>query len=96
MALALITGMTLLLDSTESQPFLSLMFEVTSAMGIVGMSLGNGETLSLSALFTDFGKVMIMLSMLLGRFGPLMIGLFAVQTSVHKPYRYAQARVVIG
>ena len=96
MALALITGMTLLLDSTESQPFLSLMFEVTSAMGIVGMSLGNGETLSLSALFTDFGKVMIMLSMLLGRFGPLMIGLFAVKTSVHKPYRYAQARVVIG
>jgi len=96
MALALITGMTLLLASTESQPFLSLMFEVTSAMGIVGMSLGDGDTRSLSALFTDFGKVMIMLSMLLGRFGPLMIGLFAVKTSVHKPYRFAQSRVVIG
>jgi len=96
LALAMITGMTLLLDSTESQPFLFLMFEVTSAMGIVGMSLGNGETLSLSALFTDFGKVMIMLSMLLGRFGPLMIGLFAIKTAVSKPYRYAQARVIIG
>jgi len=96
LALGLITGMTLLLDSTESQPFLSLMFEVTSAMGIVGMSLGNGETLSLSALFTDFGKIMIMLSMLVGRFGPLMIGLFAVKTAVTKPYRYAQGRVVIG
>ncbi len=96
MALALITGMTLLLASTESQPFLSLMFEVTSAMGIVGMSLGDGEAQSLSALLTDFGKVMIMLSMLLGRFGPLMIGLFAVKTSVHKPYRLAQSRVVIG
>ncbi len=96
MALALITGMTLLLASTESQPFLSLMFEVTSAMGIVGMSLGDGDTRSLSALLTDFGKVMIMLSMLLGRFGPLMIGLFAVKTSVHKPYRFAQSRVVIG
>ena len=96
LALVLITGMTLLLDSTESQAFLSLMFEVTSAMGIVGMSLGNGETLSLSALFTDFGKVMIILSMLLGRFGPLMIGLFAVKASVPKAYRYAQARVVIG
>lgn len=96
LALALITGMTLLLDSTETQSFLALMFEVTSAMGIVGLSLGNGETSSLSALFTDFGKVMIMLSMLLGRFGPLMVGLFAIKTSVHKPYRYAQARVVIG
>lgn len=96
LALALITGMTLLLSSIESQPFLSLMFEVTSAMGIVGMSLGDGEARSLSALLTDFGKVMIMLSMLLGRFGPLMIGLFAVKTSVPKLYRYAQARVVIG
>ncbi len=95
-ALALITGMTLLLASTESQPFLSLMFEVTSAMGIVGMSLGDGETRSLSALLTDFGKVMIMLSMLLGRFGPLLIGLSAVKTSIHKPYRLAQSRVVIG
>jgi trk system potassium uptake protein TrkH len=96
LALALITGMTLLLASTESQPFLSLMFEVTSAMGIVGLSLGDGGTRSLSALLTDFGKVMIMLSMLLGRFGPLMIGLFAVKTFAHKPYRLAQSRVVIG
>ncbi len=96
MALALITGMTLLLASTETQPFLSLMFEVTSAMGIVGMSLGDGGARSLSALLTDFGKIMIMLSMLLGRFGPLMIGLFAVKTSTHKPYRLAQSRVVIG
>ncbi len=96
LALALITGMTLLLTSTESQPFLSLMFEVTSAMGIVGMSLGDGGSRSLSALLTDFGKVMIMLSMLLGRFGPLVIGLSAVKTSVHKRYRYAQSRVVIG
>jgi len=95
-ALTLITGMTLLLASTESQPFLSLMFEVTSAMGIVGMSLGDGGTRSLSALLTDFGKVMIMLSMLLGRFGPLLIGLSAIKTSVHKRYRYAQSRVVIG
>ncbi|MDH5427107.1 MAG: TrkH family potassium uptake protein [Nitrospirota bacterium] len=96
LALALITGMTLLLASTESQPFLSLMFEVTSAMGIVGLSLGDGATRSLSALLTDFGKVMIMLSMLLGRFGPLMIGLFAVKTTAHKRYRFAQSRVVIG
>jgi trk system potassium uptake protein TrkH len=96
LALALITGMTLLLASTESQPFLSLMFEVTSAMGIVGMSLGDGDSRSLSALLTDFGKVMIMLSMLLGRFGPLMIGLFAVKTIAHKRYRFAQSRVVIG
>ena len=40
--------------------------------------------------------VLIPPAMLLGRFGPLMIGLFAVQTSVPKRYRFAQSRVVIG
>ncbi|NKB82570.1 MAG: hypothetical protein GKS05_11910 [Nitrospirales bacterium] len=96
LALTMITLFTLLLSFTEHRPFLSIMFEVTSAMGIVGMSLGDDEGRSLSALFTDFGKVTIILCMLLGRFGPLMIGLFAIKTAVHTPYRYAESRVVIG
>jgi trk system potassium uptake protein len=95
-ALALITFMTLLLSSIEAQPFLSLMFEVTSALGIVGMSLGDGKASSLSALLTDFGKLMIIVSMVIGRFGPLLIGLFAVKTASKKLYRYAESRVVIG
>ena len=96
LALTMITTVTLLLAYTEDRPFLSLMFEVTSAMGIVGMSLGDGGSRSLSSLLTDFGKVMIILSMLLGRFGPLMIGLFAVKSMVHTRYRYPESRVVIG
>lgn len=96
LALTMITFVTLLLAYTEEKPFLSLMFEVTSAMGIVGMSLGDGESRSLSALLTDFGKVMVMLSMLLGRFGPLMIGLFAVKTAVRTRYRYPESKIVIG
>ena len=39
---------------------------------------------------------MIILSMLLGRFGPLMIGLFAVKTAVRTGYRYPESRIVIG
>lgn len=96
MALTMITFVTLVLASTEERPFLSLMFEVTSAMGIVGMSLGDGGSRSLSAVLTDFGKIMIILSMLLGRFGPLMIGLFAFKTAVRTGYRYPESRVVIG
>ena len=95
-AFAMITTVTLVLDFTEDQPFLALMFEVTSALGIVGMSLGDGANHSFSASFTDFGKIMIITSMLLGRFGPLMIGLFAVKTVVHDRYRLPQSRVVIG
>ncbi len=96
MALTMITFVTLLLAHTEQRPFLGVMFEVTSAMGIVGLSLGDGGARSFSALLTDFGKVMIIFSMLLGRFGPLMIGLFALRTPARATYRYPQARVIIG
>jgi len=96
LAFSIITVTTLILDYSESQPFLALMFEVTSSMGIVGMSLGDGAGRSLSALLTDFGKIMIIFSMLLGRFGPLMIGLFAMKKAAHKRYHYPEARVVIG
>ena len=95
-ALTMITTTTLMLAFTEERPFLALMFEVTSAMGIVGMSLGDGANHSLSGSLTDFGKVMIIVSMLLGRFGPLMIGLFAVKTAVHTRYRFPESRIVIG
>lgn len=96
LAFTTITLFTLALAFTEDQPFLGVMFEVTSAMGIVGMSLGDGGSRSLSALLTDFGKMVIIVSMLLGRFGPLLIGLFAVQTTTPSRYRYPESRVLIG
>lgn len=96
LAFTTITLFTLALAFTEERPFLSIMFEVTSAMGIVGMSLGDGDGRSFSALLTDFGKLVIIVSMLLGRFGPLLIGLFAVQTTIPARYRYPESRVLIG
>ena len=96
LALGLVTGFTMLLSYAESQSFLAIMFEVASAAGTVGLSVGNGGVLSLSALFSDFGKCVIMATMFLGRLGPLAIGLFAVKTHEDLRYRYAQARVVLG
>jgi trk system potassium uptake protein TrkH len=96
LALGLVTGFTMLLSYSESQPFLRIMFEVASAAGTVGLSTGNGGVLSLSALFSDFGKGVIIVTMFLGRLGPLAIGLFAVKTHEDLRYRYAQARVVLG
>ena len=96
LALTMITLFTLMLTFSEGRSFLSLMFEVTSAMGIVGMSLGDDAGRSFSALLTDFGKVVIITSMLMGRFGPLLIGLFAVQTTTPSRYRYPEARIMIG
>lgn len=96
LALGLVTGFTMLLSYSESQSFLKIMFEVASAAGTVGLSTGNGGVLSLSALFSDFGKCVIIATMFLGRLGPLAIGLFAVKTHEDLRYRYAQARVVLG
>ena len=96
LAFTAITVFTLVLAFTEERPFLSIMFEVTSAMGIVGMSLGDGAGRSLSALFTDFGKAVIIVSMLLGRFGPLLIGLFAMHTITPPRSRVPESRIMIG
>ncbi len=96
LAMATVTLFTLLLAYTEGRPFLSLMFEVTSAIGIVGLSVGDGGARSLSALFTDTGKLVIIVSMLLGRFGPLTIGMFSIKTYTQMRYRYPESKVVIG
>jgi trk system potassium uptake protein TrkH len=96
LAMATVTFNTLLLAYTEDQTFLSLMFEVTSAIGTVGLSVGDGGVRSLSALFSNHGKVIIIVTMLLGRFGPLIVGLFAVKTHSQMRYRYPESRVVIG
>ena len=96
LAWGLVTGFTMVLSYSEKQEFLRLLFEVASAAGTAGLSTGNGGVLSLSALFSDFGKCIIIVTMFIGRLGPLTLGLFAVRTHKELRYRYAEARVVIG
>jgi len=93
---SLVAFFTLVLSYMEGGSFLSILFEVTSALGVVGLSLGDGMGRSFSADFTDFGKFILIICMLLGRFGPLMIGLFALKGPSHSLYRYPQSRIVIG
>jgi trk system potassium uptake protein TrkH len=96
LAWGLVTGFTMVLSYSESQEFLRILFEVASAAGTVGLSTGNGGVLSFSALFSEFGKCIIIVTMFIGRLGPLVLGLFAVRTHKELRYRYAEARVVIG
>lgn len=44
---------------------------MASAFGTVGVSIGNGGTMSLSANFDDFGKLLITFMMIAGRIGIL-------------------------
>ncbi len=70
--------------------FLELLFEVVSAFGTVGLSVG--VTSKLSAL----GKLILVVVMFVGRLGPLSI---AVALSVRQPrsaIQYAEENVIIG
>lgn len=96
LAMMLVTGETLLLLYTEGQPFLRTLFEVTSAAGTVGMSTGDGAGRSFCAVFTDFGKSVIILTMLLGRIGPLLIGMSAMAQAHRSRVRYPEGKIVIG
>jgi trk system potassium uptake protein TrkH len=96
LAWGLVTGFTMLLSYSEGQDFLRILFEVASAAGTVGFSTGNDGGLSFSAMFSDFGKTVIIASMFIGRLGPLGLGLFAVRTHEELRYRYAAAPVVVG
>jgi len=59
-------------DSTFS--FLKVLFEVVSAFGTVGMSMGYSQgPCSFSALFSDGSKYLIILTMFFGRIGPLIL-----------------------
>ncbi|NJN47949.1 MAG: hypothetical protein HC808_17370 [Candidatus Competibacteraceae bacterium] len=59
-------------DSTFS--FTKVMFEVVSAFGTVGLSMGFSQgSSSFSALFSDTSKYLIMVTMFFGRIGPLVL-----------------------
>lgn len=96
LAFGLTTGMTLVLQVSEGKDFLRTLFEVASAFGTVGLSTGDGGGLSFSALFSDFGKLAVVLTMMIGRIGPLTVGVALIRTDEHRRFRFPPERVLIG
>ncbi|GKS14562.1 K+ transporter Trk [Paenibacillus chitinolyticus] len=89
-ALFLVIFVTMLLSTTEDHEFLMILYEVTSAFGTVGLTLG------LTTKLTVFGKVMIALTMFAGRLGPLTLA-YALQPKAEKElYRYPEGKITIG
>lgn len=75
--------------------FINILFEVSSAFATVGVSTGDGGTLSLSALFSNESKLIIILLMITGR-----IGIFAFLISIftqekEKFLKYPQGKVYL-
>lgn len=92
MATLLIFVVVSLLTLTEKADFLTLLFEVTSAFGTVGLSLG------VTPHLTIIGKIAIMLTMFTGRVGPLTVG-FALSRKIQGAQvsmKYPEEKIIIG
>ena len=79
----------------ENGRYLSILFEVTSAIGTVGLSVGDGGVRSLSATFSPLGKLIISFIMLAGRVGPLTLACAFFEQRGRR-YRYPEGRIAIG
>ncbi|HZJ84434.1 MAG TPA: TrkH family potassium uptake protein [Syntrophomonadaceae bacterium] len=79
-----------LLTITEDMDFLDLLFETTSAFATVGLS--RGVTLFLSPL----GKLIIAITMYIGRVGPLTMAFALSRSSGKKKYRYSEENITVG
>jgi len=90
LSLALVTVFTLALMITETAPFRSILFEVVSAFGTVGLSLGITPTL------TSVGKVLLSVLMYVGRIGPLTVAMIVGEHMVRTKYKYPEERIMVG
>ena len=80
-----------ILSLTEKTDLLTVLFEVTSAFGTVGLSLGITPNL------TDVGKMAIILTMFIGRVGPLTLAFVLSQKKDKKAHiKYPDEKIMIG
>ncbi len=86
--LILFFGLFLLVIGNDGE-FLTLAFEVVSAFGTVGLSMGATDTLD------GLGRAVIILIMFLGRVGPLVLGFF-LATQVRPRVRYPKGQIYLG
>ncbi len=89
-AFGLVILATMILSTTEDHGFLMILFEVTSAFGTVGLTMG------LTAQLTVAGKIIIILMMFIGRLGPLTLTYALGPKKNRALYRNAEGKIIIG
>ena len=87
--LVFLVALTLVFSQTGFD-FIDLFFETVSAFGTVGLSTG------LTSELSSWGHVILIVTMFVGRLGPITIGIALAQQTRRDLYRYAQERVTIG
>jgi len=85
----LFSGAMLLLHY-EGGNFLEVLFEITSALGTVGLSLGLTGKLGVS------GKVIVIIWMLIGRIGPAILVLLLLREKKMRRVEYPVEKILMG
>ena len=86
----LIIAVSFVLTVTEPANFLDVLFETTSAFATVGSSR------ALTPNLTNFGKIVILLTMYAGRVGPLTMAYVFSRKSRHGNFRYSEGNIMVG
>ena len=94
LALATIANLALVISLVEggrlTAPFIAQLFEVTSAFGTVGFSAG------VTAELATPGRLLLVLTMFVGRVGPITVALALVARRRRAVYRRIAEGVRIG
>lgn len=88
-SLLLVTAFIFMLTITEKIPFLPLAFEVVSAFGTVGLSMG------ITGQLSDLGEVLLCIVMFVGRIGSLTL-FFLLMKPKKVNYRFPYDQVFTG
>ena len=89
-AIHLVLGAIFLLMIMETAPLTPIIFEVTSAFGTCGLSMGITSGLSITS------KLVLAALMFIGRIGLIPILLLLKKTERKSTYHYPQERIIIG
>ncbi len=90
LALTLVFLVTFILTFTEKGDLVQILFEVVSAISTVGLTLG------LTTELSDPGRILIIITMFLGRLGPLTIGYALAYRQKQPDIRYPEGRIMVG
>lgn len=86
------TTILLVTERNTGFSFVDIIFETVSAFGTVGLSRG------LTPHLTDIGRIVVTLTMFVGRLGPLTIA-FGIAQNQHKNkgyYKYPEGKIMVG
>lgn len=86
----LVVIITMLLTITEKFNFIDILFEVVSAFATTGLSTG------ITSALTDYGKLCLVVTMFVGRIGPVTFALALALKNKKRTIQYPEEKITIG